>query len=124
MAMRVVCPQNVKKMLLEHAKMALWKEWAAKHECEEFKERVWLEPVQAMLRRKTNESVDRQGPQCDEEVGRGRRMGAEKTVRHWLVGLKEVSRARKSYRLYHCPTWREVRGFRKWEQRAKTPWKI
>ena len=32
------------------------KKWAAKHECEELKEGVWLEPIQAMLRRKTNEA--------------------------------------------------------------------
>ena len=35
-------------------------------------------------------NVDRQAPQCDEEIGRGRRMGAEKTVRHWLVGGESV----------------------------------
>ena len=32
--MRVVCPQDVKKMLLKQARMAFWKKWAAKHECE------------------------------------------------------------------------------------------
>ena len=52
----MVCPQDVKKMLLKKARKIYWKKWAAKHECEELKERVWLEPIQAMLRRKTNES--------------------------------------------------------------------
>ena len=53
--MRVVCTQDVKKMLLRHARMAYWKIWAATHACEELKEGVWLEPVQATLRRKTHE---------------------------------------------------------------------
>ena len=53
--MRVVCPQDVQKMLLK-ARMVHWKKWSAKHECEGLKEGFWLEPVQAMLRRKTNGS--------------------------------------------------------------------
>ena len=54
--MRVACPQDVKKMLLKQARMVYWKKWAAKHECEELKEGVWLEPIQALLRRQTNEA--------------------------------------------------------------------
>ena len=54
--MRVVCPQHVKKMLLKQARMVHWKRWAAKRECEELKEEVRLEPIQAVLRRKTNEA--------------------------------------------------------------------
>ena len=42
-------------MLLNHARVVDWKRWAAKHECEELKVGVWLEPIQAMLRRRTNE---------------------------------------------------------------------
>ena len=38
--MRVVCPQDVKKMLLKQARMVYGKNWAAKHECEELKEGV------------------------------------------------------------------------------------
>ena len=45
-------------MMLKQAKIAHWKKWAAKHECEELKEGVWLEPIQAMLRRRTNEAWD------------------------------------------------------------------
>ena len=67
--MRVVCPQDVRMMLLKHARMAYWKKRAANHECEELQER----------------SVDGQAPQCNEEAGRGRRLGAEKMFRHWLV---------------------------------------
>ena len=54
--MRVVCPQDVKSMLLKQARMVYWKRWAAKHECEEMKEGVCLKPIQAVQRRKTNES--------------------------------------------------------------------
>ena len=43
-------------MLLKQARSVYWRKWAAKHECEELKEGVWLEPIQAMLRRKTNET--------------------------------------------------------------------
>ena len=53
--MRVVCPQHVKKMLLKQARMVHWKRWAAKRG-EELKEEVRLEPIQAVLRRKTNEA--------------------------------------------------------------------
>ena len=54
--MRAVCPQDVKQVLLKRARMVYWKKWAAKHEYEELKEVVWLEPIQVVLRRKTNES--------------------------------------------------------------------
>ena len=51
--MRVVCLQDVKKMLLKQARMVYRKKWAAKHECEELQEGVWLEPIQAMPWRRT-----------------------------------------------------------------------
>ena len=35
--MRVVCPQDVKKMLVRQARKIYWKGWAAKLECEELK---------------------------------------------------------------------------------------
>ena len=63
-------------MLQKQATMINWKTWAAKHECEELKEGAWLEPVQALPRRNTDEA-----PQCTEEAGLGRRLGAEKRVR-------------------------------------------
>ena len=43
-------------MLLKQAKTVNWKKWAAKHECEELKEGVWLEPIQALLKRKATEA--------------------------------------------------------------------
>ena len=34
--MSVVCPQDVKKIMLKQARMVHWKRWAAKHEWQEF----------------------------------------------------------------------------------------
>ena len=36
--MRVVCPQDVKKMLLKQARMVYWKKWAAKRKSDQLKE--------------------------------------------------------------------------------------
>ena len=35
--MRLVCPQDVKNMLLKQARMTYWKKWTARHENEELK---------------------------------------------------------------------------------------
>ena len=48
---RTVCPQDAKKVLLKQAREAYWKRWAAKHEHEELKEGVWLEPIEALIRK-------------------------------------------------------------------------
>ena len=53
--MRYVCGKDVKKMLLQQARSVYWKKWAAKHECEELKECIWLEPALALLRKETEE---------------------------------------------------------------------
>ena len=53
--MRYVCPKDVKKMLLQQARTVYWKKWVAKHEHEELKEGIWLEPALALLRKKTKE---------------------------------------------------------------------
>ena len=37
--MRLVCPQDVKKMHLKQGRTTCWRKWAAKHEYEESKER-------------------------------------------------------------------------------------
>ena len=52
--MRYVCPKDVKKMLEGQARSTCWRKWAAKHENEELKESVWLEPALA----EDNERVD------------------------------------------------------------------
>ena len=53
--MRYVCPEDVKKMLLQQARTVYWKEWAAKHEHGDLKEGIWLEPALAVLRKNTYE---------------------------------------------------------------------
>ena len=121
--MGVVCPQDVKKMLLKQASMVCWKRWAAKHEWEELKEGVWLEPIQAMLRRKTNESWKDKHRICDEEVGRGSRMGAEENVRDWVVGRTDVSGHGEAQTVPLTVMERSQKnqmseGLGKWEQRA------
>ena len=50
--MRYVCPKDVKKMLTHQGRTIYWKRWAAKHENEELKEGIWLEPALALLRKK------------------------------------------------------------------------
>ena len=47
--MRVVCPRDVKKMLLKQTRVVYWNRLAAQHECEELKEGVWPDPIQALL---------------------------------------------------------------------------
>ena len=53
--MRDVCPKDVKNMLVQQARTVYWKKWAAKHENEELKEGIWLEPALALQRKKTKE---------------------------------------------------------------------
>ena len=54
--MRLVCPTDVKKMLVQTARSVYWKKWAAKHEYDELKEGAWLEPRLALLRKKVREN--------------------------------------------------------------------
>ena len=51
---RYVCPKDVKKILLQQARMVCWK-WAAKHEYEELKEGIWLDPALALRSKKTKD---------------------------------------------------------------------
>ena len=87
--MRYVCPKDVKKMVLQQARRVYWKKWAAKHEHEELKESIWLEPALALPRKKTKEDWTEKHRNV-QNIGSGRRVleggfGAEKTLRHWLV---------------------------------------
>ena len=53
-------------------------------ECDELMEGVWLEPIQAMLQRRTNKTwTDKHRHVTRKLVVEG--LGAEKSVRHWLV---------------------------------------
>ena len=87
---RYVSLKAVKKMLLKRARLTYWKKWAAKHEYEELEEGIWLEPALALLRRRTEESTNKK-TSCCKDAGAGRRMGAEKTFRHWSVKRKHVA---------------------------------
>ena len=128
--MRVVCPQDVKKILLKHARMVHGKRWAAKQECEELTERVWREPIQALLRRKTNAAwTDKHCNVMRKLVVEGGWAQKRLYDIYWSDEKKcrgcNKEEGTEKHRLYHCPSWRELRnqiqeGFGKWEQRAKT----
>ena len=45
----------MKKMLLQQARTAFWKKWSARHEYEELKDGIWLEPALGLLLKKTME---------------------------------------------------------------------
>ena len=68
--------------------------------------------------------VDRQPPQFYEQVGRGRRMGAAKHVRPWLIGRKEVSwfKHRRAQRNAGCTTVRPERKSESRSQRDRRNW--
>ena len=124
-------------MLLKQARMVYWKRWAAKHECEESKEGVWLELTRALLRRKT----------CEAWTVKHRHVTRKLVVEggwvqkslHTAFGWSDDKKCRgcnqeegiEKHRLYHCPSWREVRnripeGVGKWEQTStmlKNGWK-
>ena len=53
--MRHVCKENEKKMLIKQARSTYWRKQAAKHEYEDLKEGICLEPALTLLRRKTKE---------------------------------------------------------------------
>ena len=55
--MRCVCSKNVRKVLLQQARTVNLKKWAAKHEYEDLKEGIWLEPALALLRKKTKDGL-------------------------------------------------------------------
>ena len=86
---RVVCPQDVKKMLLRQARTV--RKWAAKHERGEF----GLEPIQAMLRRSMNEEWTDETRNVMRKLVVERELGAEKMFRYRLVGRKDVKDAAK-----------------------------
>ena len=68
------------------ARTVSWKKRAAKHEYEELKDGIWLEPALALLREKTKEELIEKASKSCQKIGSGRRLGAAKTFRHWLVG--------------------------------------
>ena len=71
-------------MLVQQARSVHCKEWAAKHEYEELKEEIRLEPALALLRKKTKEEWTDKHRNVARKLIFGRRLGAETTLRHWL----------------------------------------
>ena len=98
------CPKAVKKMLLQQAR-TYWKKWAAKHEYEELKEGVWLEPALVLLRKKTKEDWTEKASNCCQKLDSSTSVGRMK-VNVKLVTKRKVQ---KKHRLYHCPEWQEMR---------------
>ena len=115
-------------MLVQQARTSYWKKWAAKHEYEELKEGIWLEPALALLRKKTKEDWSEK-----------HRNVARKLVLEggWVqkkpfdIGWSDESECQachkekgtEKHRLYQ--QWHETRReipetFRKWEQKART----
>ena len=64
-------------------------------------------------------TVDRQAPQCDEEAGRGRRMGSVENVRYWSVG-REAATRKRARRSTGCTS---VRYGGKSETKSQRLWK-
>ena len=113
--MRVVCPQDLRKVFLRQARMAFWKKRSANHECEELKGGVWQEPIQVMLRKKTNEAW------MDKHRNVTRKLVVEGgwVQRRWHdTGWSDEKKCRgcnkeegtDKHRLSHCPCWNEVRN--------------
>ena len=75
---RSVCQKDVKKMLLGQATSTFWRKWA-KHEHEELKEGIWLEPALTLLRRKRKEEWTDKHRHVAKKLVLEKRLGAEKT---------------------------------------------
>ena len=80
-----VCSQDVKNILLKQARLAYLEEMDSKARARRVQRRCMVGVNSIHVAKKDQQSVDRQESKCDEEADRGRRMGAEKIVRHWLV---------------------------------------
>ena len=107
-----------------------WKKWAAKHECEELKEGIWLDPALALVRKKTKED------RIEKHRNAARKIfleGGWTQKRLFDIDWSDTSQCQackkeegtEKHRLYHCPKWHEIRreipeALRKWEQKAET----
>ena len=77
-------PKRREEHLMTQARWTYWRKWAAKHEYEELKEGIWLEPALTLLRRTTKEEwTDKHRHVARKLVLEGQ--DAERTFRHWLV---------------------------------------
>ena len=112
--MRLVCPKDVKKMLVQTARSVYWKKWTAKHEYEVLKLGAWIEPALALLRKKAMEN-------CTEKhhhVARKIFLKDGWTQRRLFdIDWPDSSQCQackkeegiEKHRLYHCPERYEVR---------------
>ena len=133
--MRYVCPRDVKKMSLQLATQVYWKKWAAKHEYEELKEGIWLEPALALSREKTK----KEWTERHRNVVRKLLLETGWVQKLFDTGWSDESKCQacheeegtEKHRLCHCREWCEVRreipeAFRECEQKArmsKKEWK-
>ena len=129
MDMRYVCPKDVKKMLLQQAGIVYWKKWAAKRECEELKESVWLEPALALLHKTTKEGWTEKHRNVARKLVL---VGGWVQQKLYDIGWSDESECRachkeegtEKHRLHNCPEWHEIRreipeAFRTWEQKSE-----
>ena len=123
--MRYVCPKDVKKMLVQRARSENWKKWAAKHEHEELKEGVWLEPALALLRKKVKENWTEKHGNVARKIFLEGGWTQKRPFDMGQCQACQLEEGTERHRLYHCPEWHEIRrkipeAFRKWEQKART----
>ena len=129
--MRYVYPKDVKKMLVQRARTVFWKRWAAKHEYEELKEGIWLEPALALLRKKTKEGwTEKHRNVARKLVLEGGWMQKKLFDIRWSDESEcqacHKEEGTEKHRLYQCPEWQGIRreiseAFRKWEQKKLEP---
>ena len=103
---------------------------SGQHEHEELKEGTWLEPVQALLRKKVKENCNHKHCNVARKIFLE---GGWTQKRLSDIGWSDVSLCQacqmeegtEKHRPYHCPVWCEIRreipeAFSKWEQKART----
>ena len=94
--------------VLQRARTVHWKKWAAKHEYDELKEFIWLEPALALLRKKTKEDwIEMHRNVARKLLLEGR--WVQQTL--FDIGLSDESECQachkekgtEKHRLHHCP---------------------
>ena len=113
----------------QQARSVHWKKWAAKHEFEELKEGIRLEPaLVSLLKKRKEEWTDEHRNVPGKLVLEGGCVQKRLFDIGWSDGSEcqacHKEEGTEKHRLYHCPEWYEVRweipeAFRKWEQKAR-----
>ena len=111
-----------------------WENWAAKHEDEEMKAGVWMEPVQAVLRRKTTEAWTEKHQHVTKKLFVEGGWVQKRLYDTCWSGEKKCrgcnhEEGTGKHRLYHCPSWRSQKKFDprragKWDRRPQPRRKI